>query len=230
MTSRILFFDIESVPLYYPYDSLPDVAKELWGQKFSYLTNTSPEEHYDKAGIYSEFSRVFCIGYAYLKSEGNYTLGVLKGEEKTVLLDFSSLLTRLSKTYTLIPCAHNGKEFDFPFLCRRYLVNHLPIPTCLNFQGKKPWEINACDTMQMWKFGDVKNYTSLDLLSYLFNIPSPKKKMKGSDICKKVFEEKAYEDVYEYCLEDVKTLVRIYYHLTERHQEASKLIFTEATD
>ncbi|MCX8080178.1 MAG: ribonuclease H-like domain-containing protein [Bacteroidia bacterium] len=227
MISKVLFLDIETVPLYYPYSSMPDVLKKLWDEKHAARIEKSPEEHYEKAGIYAEFSRVFCVGYGYSTKEKHYKIGVLKGQESNILTELKKLIQKLSEEHHISLCAHNGKEFDIPFLCRRFLANQIIIPDVMNFQGKKPWEVNIIDTMQLWKFGDYKNFTSLDLLAHVFNIPSPKKNMKGSDVCKKVHEEKAYEDVYAYCKEDVKTLIKIYFHLTERHETANQLTFEE---
>lgn len=228
MPGNILFIDIETVPQYYPYDALPDELKKLWEEKMTARPEKTPVEHYEKAGIYAEFAKIFCIGYGYEKTKGCYSMGIIKGEEeKNILKDFSSLLKSLSTYKKIVLCAHNGKEFDLPFLCRRYLANVMKIPSVLNFQGKKPWEVSFIDTMELWKFGDKKNYTSLDLLAAVFNIPSPKKAMKGSDVCRKVYEEKAYEEVYDYCRKDVMTLIKVYYYLSGRFDEVQQLKFEE---
>lgn len=225
MAENILFIDIETVPQYYPYEALPDELKKLWEEKMASKAEKTPLEHYEKAGIYAEFAKIFCIGYGFEKTKGTFSMGIIKGEEKDILVNFSSLLKNLSTRKNLVLCAHNGKEFDLPFLCRRYLANHMKIPTALNFQGKKPWEVSFIDTMELWKFGDKKNYTSLDLLAAVFKIPSPKKAMKGSDVCKKVYDERAYEEVYDYCKKDVMTLIKVYYYLSGRFDEVQQLKF-----
>jgi predicted PolB exonuclease-like 3'-5' exonuclease len=227
MTGNILFIDIETIPQYYPYDTLPEDLKNLWEDKMASKPEITPREHYERAGIYSEFAKIFCIGYGYEKNKGTYLTGILKGDEREILTGFSSLLKNLSSRKTIRLCAHNGKEFDVPFLCRRFLANELPIPHALNFQAKKPWEVDFIDTMELWKFGDRKNYTSLDLLAKVFNIPSPKNNMKGSDVCRKVYEEKAYDEVYAYCKKDIMTLIKVYYYLSARFQEVQHLKFEE---
>ncbi len=227
MSGNILFIDIETVPQYYPYDALPDELKRLWEEKMASRPEKTPDEHYGKSGIYAEFAKVFCIGYGYEKTNGNFSLSILKGEEKNILSEFSSLLKNLSAKKNIVLCAHNGKEFDLPFLCRRFLANQMKIPSSLDFQGKKPWEVNLIDTMELWKFGDKKNYTSLDLLAAVFNIPSPKNSMRGSDVCKKVYDERAYEEVYDYCKKDVMTLIKVYYYLSGKFEEVQQLKFED---
>jgi len=222
----ILFFDIETIPHYYRYSELPEKERALWDEKHKNHQQKSPEELYEKAGIYGEFSKVFCVGMAYEVKENFFNLYLIQGEEKEILQKLSQFLKKTFPNNTPLLCAHNGKEFDIPFLCRRFRVNRLPIPSALNFQGKKPWEVDIPDTMQMWKFGDIKNYTSLDLLAHIFDIPSPKKIMKGSEVSRMVYVEKNYEAVYSYCLEDVKSLVKVYYHLAGNHEKAERIQFS----
>ena len=107
-------------------------------------------------------------------------------------------------------CAHNGKEFDFPYLCRRMLVNGIKIPKILQIMGKKPWEINHIDTLEFWKFGDYKHYTSLELLTEIFGIPSPKDDIKGSDVARVYWEEKDLNRIAKYCQKDVLALVQLF--------------------
>jgi uncharacterized protein YprB with RNaseH-like and TPR domain len=107
-------------------------------------------------------------------------------------------------------CAHNGKEFDFPYLCRRMLVNDLSLPSVLNMMGKKPWEVGHLDTMEMWKFGDHKHYTSLDLLLAIFNIQSSKGVMDGSMVSKVYYQEGALDKIAEYCVGDVVAIAQLY--------------------
>ena len=107
-------------------------------------------------------------------------------------------------------CAHNGKEFDFPFLARRILVNELPLPAILDSAGKKPWETQYLDTMELWKFGDYKHYTSLELLAALFGIPTPKDDINGADIHRVYWEDHDLERIRIYCQKDVLTIARLF--------------------
>lgn len=210
---NILFIDIETVPVQYNYNQLTPTEKELWDKKMFYMRDTTPEQQYAKAGIYAEFAKVVCIGLGFI-SEGKFRTKAIAGDnEKEILQEFSNLLSQFFNTKEHYLCAHNGKEFDYPFLCRRLLVNKIPLPKLLQIQGFKPWEVKHLDTMEMWRFGDIKNFTSLNLLANLFNIPSPKDDIDGSEIAKVYYEEKNIERIKTYCIKDVITLVKIYQSL-----------------
>lgn len=207
---RILFLDIETVPLVYDYKALDEVGKELWDRKWQYSKDIDPAQQYQKSGIYAEFAKVIVIGVGYYH-EGKFRVKTFAGaDEMAVLQNFSHMLQQHFNTNEHLLCAHNGKEFDFPFLCRRYLINNLKLPTLLQIQGKKPWEIKHLDTMEMWKFGDIKNYSSLNLLAHVFGIPSPKDDMDGSMVAKTFYEENNLAKIEKYCLKDVITLARVF--------------------
>lgn len=207
---HILFIDIETVPIHYKYKDLKKEEKDLWDKKWMYLKDATAEQQYAKAGIYAEFAKVVCIGLGYM-SDGKFRTKTIAGDdEKELLQAFSKLLHQHFNTKEHYLCAHNGKEFDYPFLCRRMLVNKLPLPKLLQIQGFKPWEVRHLDTMEMWRFGDVKNFTSLNLLAHVFNIPSPKNDIDGSQIAYVYYQEKNLDRIKEYCMKDVITLVRIY--------------------
>ena len=207
---NILFIDIETVPIQYQYSKLSETEKELWNKKWFYLKDITPEQQYAKAGIYAEFAKVVCIGLGYM-SEGKFRTKTIAGDdEKVILKEFSNLLQQYFNTKSHYLCAHNGKEFDYPFLCRRFLINRMSLPKIMQLQGMKPWEVKHLDTMEMWRFGDMKNFTSLNLLAHTFGIPSPKDDIDGSDIAKVYYEEKNIERIKEYCMKDVVTLARIY--------------------
>lgn len=210
---NILFIDIETVPIQYSYKELNQSEKELWDKKWFYIKDSTAEEHYSKAGIYAEFAKVICIGLGFI-SEGKFRTKTISGDnEKEILSEFSKLLHEYFNTKENYLCAHNGKEFDYPFLCRRMLVNKMPLPKIMQLQGLKPWEVKHLDTMEMWRFGDVKNFTSLNLLAHIFNIPSPKDDIDGSQIAKVYYEDKNIERIKSYCIKDVITLARIYQSL-----------------
>jgi predicted PolB exonuclease-like 3'-5' exonuclease len=207
---KILFLDIETVPLVYKYSELGEAARELWDRKWQYNKEISPEQQYSKSGIYAEFSKVVCIGLGYYERGEFHVTTISSTDEKEVLTNFSQFLRNKFNTEYHLLCAHNGKEFDFPFLCRRFLINDILLPNLLRIQGKKPWEIKHLDTMDMWKFGDIKNYSSLNLLAHVFGIPSPKGDMDGSMVGKTYYEENNITKIAEYCKKDVITLARIY--------------------
>jgi predicted PolB exonuclease-like 3'-5' exonuclease len=207
---KILFLDIETVPLVYRYDELNEATRELWDKKWQYNKEVPPEQHYAKAGIYAEFAKVVCIGLGFY-NEKKFRVTTLASEnELDVLQRFSDLLKQHFNTAAHLLCAHNGKEFDFPFLCRRFLINNLPLPKTLQLQGLKPWNVPHIDTMDLWKFGDVKNFSSLNLLAHVLGIPSPKDDMDGSQVGKTFYEDKNLQKIENYCKKDVITLARVY--------------------
>jgi predicted PolB exonuclease-like 3'-5' exonuclease len=208
--SRILFLDIETVPLVYQYNQLEDSSKELWDRKWQYNKDIDPALQYQKSGIYAEFAKVVCIGLGFYHDDKFRLRTIAGGDEAAILEEFSELLAKHFYGNNHLLCAHNGKEFDFPFLCRRYLIHRLKLPALLQIQGKKPWEIKHIDTMELWKFGDVKNYSSLNLLAHVFGIPSPKDDMDGSMVAKTFYEDNDLARIEKYCLKDVVTLARVF--------------------
>jgi uncharacterized protein YprB with RNaseH-like and TPR domain len=209
-TEDILFLDIETAPVTYRYNELNEHHKKFWDEKFKSSANIeSPEKHYIKAGIYAEFSKVICISVGFLKNRSFRLKSFYGDSEKEILQNFSSLLNiHYDKKENLL-CAHNGKEFDFPFIARRMLLNGVKLPKILNIAGKKPWEVNHLDTMELWKFGDYKNYTSLSLLATIFDIPTPKDDINGSDVARVYWEEKDIERIVKYCQKDVLTVAQL---------------------
>lgn len=207
---KILFLDVETVPVTYKYADLDKKSKELWDKKWQYSKEVAPEKHYEKAGIYAEFAKVVCIGLGFYNRKKFRVKSLASGNEKEILILFSELLAQHFNTSTHLLCAHNGKEFDFPFLCRRFLVNNMPLPKVLQIQGLRPWEVKHIDTLDLWKFGDVKNYSSLNLLAHVLGIPSPKNELDGSMVSKTFYEEKDLKKIENYCKKDVITLARIY--------------------
>jgi 3'-5' exonuclease len=207
---NILFLDIETVPVTYKYNDLDNASRELWDRKWQYAKDVPAEMHYEKAGIYAEFAKVVCIGVGFYNA-GKFRIKALASDnEVEILKELSSLLGQHFNTAAHLLCAHNGKEFDFPFLCRRYLINNLPLPKALQIQGMRPWEVKHIDTMDLWKFGDIKNYSSLNLLAHVLGIPSPKDDMDGSQVSKTFYEEKNLDKIATYCKKDVITLARVY--------------------
>lgn len=207
---NILFLDIETIPVVYKYDNLDAETKELWDKKWAYNKDILGEQHYQKAGIYAEFAKVVCIGIGFYNGKKFRVKTIASTNEIEILNEFSELLNKHFNSPNHVLCAHNGKEFDFPFICRRLLINYLPLPKLLQLQGLKPWEVKHIDTMDLWKFGDAKNFTSLNLLAHIFGLPSPKDEIDGSLVSKTFYEDNNLEKIETYCKKDVITLARVY--------------------
>jgi len=215
--TRVLILDIETVPQSPSYSRLDENIQRLWDKKALSLNAKMPEHTpdmiYNRAGIYAEFGKIVCISVGYFNRSGNeWTLRIKSfygDDEKIFLSEFSELLNRHFNEPDQLLCAHNGKEFDFPYLCRRLLINHLEIPYILNIAGKKPWEVQHIDTMELWKFGDYKSYTSLELLAAVFGIPTPKDDIDGSMVWEVYWKENDLERIRTYCQKDVVTTAQL---------------------
>lgn len=208
---NVLVLDIETVPQYATFDEVPDIWKEFWKKKMQrdIKEGLTPDELYHRAGIYAEFGKIICIcaGYFFETGEGlQFKVKAFYGDdEKKLLADFSDAVNKGFGTDEHLLCGHNSKEFDFPYIARRCLINGLPIPYLLDNAGKKPWEVQLLDTMDMWKFGDYKNFTSLNLLAALFGIESPKDDIDGSQVWSTYWIDKDLERIKNYCMKDVVT-------------------------
>jgi 3'-5' exonuclease len=215
---NILFIDIETVPQHDGHEKLPEEWKALWELKATYLIRNkegeTAETIYPRAGIYAEFGKIICISCGVLQPNGAEKKFIVKSfcgdNEKILLQEFSDMLTRWSADEQKYLCAHNGKEFDFPYLCRRMVVNNISIPHILKLSGKKPWEVNHLDTLELWKFGDYKSYTSLNLLAYTLGIATPKDDIDGSKVHEVYWKEKNMTRIVNYCQKDVVTVAQIY--------------------
>ena len=217
-----LVIDIETVSGNEDVEQLSPELRKLWDRKASFLRNsedkTYDELYAERAAIYAEFGKIIVIGMAiFHEVKGKPALRVkslASNEEKDLLNQFKNFIESKFDQDHLKICAHNGKEFDFPYLCRRMLINDIKIPWSLNMSGKKPWEVNHVDTMELWKFGDWKNFTSLELLTNIFNIPSSKKELDGSMVTKTYYhEEDGLKRIEEYCRRDVVATAQLYLRL-----------------
>lgn len=213
--AKVLFLDIETVPQHPTYKDQPDSLQTLWDKKAKFIMSEGqePEDVYQRAGIYAEFGKVICISvgaFSAADKKRSFRLKSFCGdEEEQILTDFAQLLKKHYNTAAHRLCAHNGKEFDFPYLCRRMMVHGIPLPGILDIQGKKPWEIAHLDTLELWKFGDFKHYTSLELLAYAFGIPTPKDDIEGSQVADVYWKEKDIGRIAAYCQKDVLTVAQI---------------------
>ncbi|MCF8372763.1 MAG: 3'-5' exonuclease [Bacteroidales bacterium] len=213
---NIIFLDIETVPQCGSYSDVPDNFKALWEKKSSFFRSgeQSAEDVYQRAGIYAEFGKIVCISVGlFIPNQSPYIFRVKSfyGDDEAVFLaEFNKMLDSVSQKKNILLCAHNGKEFDFPYIARRSLINGLRLPTVLDIAGKKPWEINHLDTLELWKFGDYKNYTSLNMLMAAFNIPSPKDDIDGSMVASVYYQEKNLERIVRYCEKDVVAIARLF--------------------
>ena len=210
----ILFLDIETVPLHEQYSELSAEAQMLWEEKTRYQRKEefSAEEFYDRAGIWAEFGKIVCISVGYFSfrhQQRTFRVTSFIGEEKNLLEDFGRLVNEHFSRPNKLFCAHNGKEFDFPYISRRMIINGIEIPQKLQLFGKKPWEIPHLDTMEMWKFGDYKHYTSLKLLAHILGIPSPKDDIEGCEVRNVFYNEGDIDRIATYCEKDTITVAQI---------------------
>lgn len=215
---HILFLDIETVPESEHYNALDDEKKELWDHKSKYQRKDefTAEEFYERAGIWAEFGKIICISVGYFNIKGEtrtFRTTSFHGEESKLLKEFKNLMiTHFSSSKHLL-CGHNAKEFDFPYIARRMIIHGIELPYKLNLFGKKPWEIPHLDTMELWKFGDYKHFTSLKLLANILGVPSPKDDIDGSQVRQVYYEEKNLDRIITYCEKDVITTAQVFLRL-----------------
>ena len=214
---KVLFLDIETVPQFPTFDQLPERLKPLWEKKAGFIKRNEEETAeglYSRAGIYAEFGKIVCISVGFVRSTNTGKQLRLKSfyhhDEETLLKKFSALLDSHYNTPYHLLCGHNAKEFDFPYIARRLLINGLPLPDVLDIAGKKPWEIAHLDTLELWKFGDYKNFTSLNLLAAIFDIPTPKDDIDGSQVGSVYHKDNDLERIKTYCEKDVVTVVQLF--------------------
>ena len=217
--SNILFLDIETVPELATFEELHPVKQELFAQKTKYQRKEdfSPEEFYDRAGIWAEFGKIVCISVGFFDDHSSDLTFRLKSfygnDEAKILIDFKSLLEKYYSQKQHVLCGHNGKEFDFPYIARRMIINKIELPEKLNLFGKKPWEVAHLDTLEMWKFGDFKHYTSLNLLTNILGIASPKEDIDGSQVAQVYYEENDLDRIAKYCENDTLAVAQVYLRL-----------------
>lgn len=221
LLKNLIFIDIETVSGTKEYASLSPRLQEAWKKKSTIL---DPENldydstYFDKAAIYAEFGKIIVIGVGFFHENENKELvlrvkSIASQNEKQLLEDFCQLIEKGFVPSNVSLCAHNGKEFDFPYLCRRMLINNIVLPEYLSISGKKPWEIRHYDTMEMWKFGDRKNYTSLELLSAAFDLKTSKENIDGSQVNTTYYNKNRLDLISEYCQRDVAVLAQIFLKL-----------------
>ena len=216
--NNILFIDIETVPQHDGHENLPDDWKGLWEIKASYLIRNRETETtqsiYSRAGIYAEFGKIICVSCGAIQRNAEEKKLVVKSfsgdDEKLLLYQVSEMLNKWCMEGNKFLCAHNGKEFDFPYLCRRLIINNLPVPEILRLHGKRPWDVPHLDTLELWQFGDYKSHTSLDLLAHTLNIATPKDDIDGSKVHEVYWKEKNLTRIVTYCQKDVITVAQVF--------------------
>ncbi|MBJ2123685.1 3'-5' exonuclease [Flavobacterium sp. IB48] len=216
--NNILFLDIETVPEEENFNSLDAEMQTLWDLKTQYQRKDefSPEEFYERAGIWAEFGKIICISVGFFTIKGdvrNFRVTSFFGDEKKILKDFSNLVNNHFNQPQHLMCGHNSKEFDIPFIARRMIINQMAIPDKLNLFGKKPWEVPHLDTLELWKFGDYKHFTSLKLLTKILGVPSPKGDIDGSQVAHVYYVEKDIDRIITYCEKDTIAVAQVFLRL-----------------
>ena len=226
----ILFLDIETIPASPSWEEMDPIFQKHWERKSKQFRTEeqTPGEVYERAGIYSEFGRIICISVGMIREKNPFAFRLKSfygDNEKEILSEFSAMLEKFTKNREAQLCAHNGREFDYPYIARRMIINGLIIPEILDNAGKKPWEVRLLDTVDLWKFGDYKNFTSLNLLAHVLGIPTPKDDIDGSMVQSVYYEERNLPRIVHYCQKDVLTVAQVYLRLS-----GEQLIKPEAVD
>ncbi len=223
LSASILFIDIETVSQHPTRDALSDERKNLWQKKtekmlkYDDVCDNAADAYAQRAGIFAEFGKIICISVWYMRQDGESSQSITKSfawdDEKVILSDFFTMLdAHYSQSHHRL-CGHNIIEFDIPYLCRRGVVHGLRLPSILHVQGKKPREIQHLDTLEMWKFGDRKNYTSLDLLCHVMGVPTPKSDISWEQVSHVYREDRDLDRIVRYCERDVEAVMQLYRRL-----------------
>ena len=213
----ILFIDIETAPQQPNFGELPEIFQQLWDKKSTYFRtdDQTAGDVYERAGIYAEFGKIICISAGVVTQKQGERFYRVKSffddNEKKLLSQFNDMLNKFMSHPGRRICAHNGQEFDYPYIARRTLINGLPLPKSLDIAGMKPWEVKdrLMDTLQLWKFGDYKNYTSLNLLCAVFNIPTPKDDIDGSQVANVYYNDGEIDRIIRYCEKDTLAVANL---------------------
>lgn len=207
----ILFIDAETVPAVPDFAGMTEAMQHLWEKKTMGIRKDgeSPADVYDRAGIYAEFGKIICISAGFLSGPVFRIKSVFGEDEKSMLGEFAGMVTKWAGRRDPYMCAHNGKDFDFPYISRRMVINRVRIPDILNSAGKKPWEVKHLDTMELWKFGEYRHTVSLALLAEIFGIPTPKDDIDGSMVASVYWNDKDITRIVSYCEKDVLTVARV---------------------
>lgn len=222
---KLLFLDIETVPLQPGFHALSPLMQELWTEKFTKIEPDSADPasgFFRRAGIYAEFGKIVCISAGYFHPKTEHEMFRIKsyyGDDEAALL--TSFFEAIKQFSYVIPdflfCGHNIREFDIPYICRRAVINGITLPPQLQLYGKKPWEVPMLDTLRLWRFGDHKHYTSLKLLAGILNIPTPKDDIDGSEVSNVYWQENDLQRIATYCQKDVLTVMQLLRRFKQLH-------------
>lgn len=217
---QLLFIDIETVPCEKEMDRLSPTLQKLWTKKSSLLfPDEEPSLSFEcRAGVYAEFAKIVCIGLGFFIHEnGNLKFKVKTishVEEEIILKEFVDICNQFFNAPQRVFCGHNIREFDIPFICRRLFIKQITLPLVLqDLQNRKPWENPMLDTLQFWKFGEYKNFVSIELLAHILNIPTPKDDIDGSEVAGVFWKEENLHRIAVYCRKDVVTVAQVYLRL-----------------
>ena len=84
---NLLFLDIETVPELENFSDLDQDFQELFAHKTQYQRKDefSPEEFYERAGIWAEFGKIVCISVGYFtqkQGERQFRVSTFQGDEE----------------------------------------------------------------------------------------------------------------------------------------------------
>lgn len=210
-TRHFVGIDIETVRIVEKYEDLSQEWKSAWEYKnkqsgevpfFEELSDSWEKT----ASLYAEFSKVCAVSLVFMIGDEKIKYKEFYGEDEALLLtDLRAFLQRMSegvegKNYRLI--GHAAKYFDYPFLCKRYIINSILIPTLLDTAHLKPWESrNLCTNQDVWKMGGSGAGSSLQALCNALAIPVSKVDLVGDEVGAAYYRGEV-ERIAKYCTLD----------------------------
>lgn len=209
-TKNLLSIDIETVRIVDKYGDLPIEWQKGWEYKNKQAGEVPYFEEladsWEKtASLYAEFSKVCAVSVTFLSKSGDKLMcKEFWGEnEQEILNNLADLLNQSSnssKDFRLV--GHAAKYFDYPFLCKRYMINGLDIPFMLDSSTLKPWENrNLCTNADVWKCGGTGAGSSLQAMCLAMGVPVSKVDLVGDEVGAAYFRGE-FERIGTYCSYD----------------------------
>lgn len=226
MYKNLFYIDIETVSNYKDFETFKNNDKkgaEIFEKKAStqYNYDYNIEEYYkNKAGLIPEWGKIICFSFGFLTSSSELKIKskkIVNDDEETLIKEIKEVFDIISDKNKNL-CGFNIKQFDIPFLVKKLIKYNLQIPKCLNFIGKKPWEITVIDIFELWK-GTSTYYTSLEELAYFLNVENPKDFLRGDEINKTYYDEDNLEKICQYCEKDILTTTLLTKKILSLHNQ-----------
>jgi 3'-5' exonuclease len=212
-----LYLDIETLPSGFPdIDNLKteaDFLKEApksyskdkqleWAKNKTESQLKERDEDFRKKALDSLQGRLFCIGMAYNDEEPQMVKYC--ESERLMMEDFYNKLSAIDKGRNIAITTfvgHNVKKFDIRWLVQR--AYKYEMKDLLRFLPTGKFDKRIQDTNDLFNLEVYGQYSKLDDIAKFFGLEGKTEGMDGSQVYD-YFLANRYEEIYEYCTQDVK--------------------------